>query len=1110
MTQPINTVDFLSGGGEMGKLMRAMDWSKTPLGPVEEWPQSLRTSVSICLNSQFPINMAWGRDLIVLYNDAFIPILGSKHPHQALGIPNRECFREIWNVIGPMMQGVLQSGNATWSEDLLWPLERSGYLEECYFTFSYCPIRDESGGVGGVFIPVKETTEKAITERRLSALRELAAPGIERAGKESGVYGLDYGADDYLIKPFSARELIAPVQSQLAMARIRKENEARTAADLQAMTWIYEVGNRCVRAGNYVQECLEEIVKTAVAVTGADKGNLQLSDADGRLTIAAHSGFESAFLTFFANQATSCNEARRYGQRVVVEDVTQSPMFDGTPALNVLLEAGVRACQSTPLVSSTGHVMGMISTHFARPHRPDERQLRLMDLLALQAADYLERKQAERALSLRSRQQQLLYELASAVNRSDEAPGLYETALDAIIVSLNATRASILLFDEQGAMRFQAWRGLSEAYRAAVEGHSPWTPRHKNPAPILVPDVAASEIESGLRRTILQEGIEALAFIPLTYGNRVIGKFMVYFDKPHVMNDQDIELARGIANTLAVGIERSRSEKVVRESEYRFRELVERSPFGIYIVDSQSRITLMNEASQRGAFRNVRPVIGRDLAEAIRTLWPEPVAEEIICLFRHTLDTGEPYHSHDFMNPRADVQQTEGYEWELHRLTLPDGRYGVICYSFDSTKLRETEQALRGSESQLREFNNQLEKRVHERTQKLVTSQQRLRSLAMELNLAEQRERKRLAVELHDHLQQLLVLGKLKLGQGRRLADGIPACADLIKATDDILSDALQYTRTLVGELSPSVLREHGLPAGLKWLGDYMRQHDLNVTVHVSDMNMTIPEDQAVLVFQSVRELLMNCRKHASTKDAQVTIDTSDGLLHIEVRDQGRGFELAAAGAAADSNPSNVLSSKFGLFSIGERMKALGGSFEIESVPGAGTSAKLSLPLNMSNSAHLASTPARSQVESPRHQRGAVPSTTDENTPIRVLLVDDHAMVREGLRTVLEMYPDVQVIGEACDGAEALLVADKLQPEVVVMDINMPKMNGIEATAQLKARYPHMVVIGLSVNAGEEDQAVMKRAGATTLITKDTVVEQLYAMIVQLARQSGDVGVVHN
>src|SRR5690349_3250051 len=166
----------LLGGGEMGEFMRAYDWSATPLGPVAEWPQSLRTSVSTCLNSRFAIVIWWGPDLLMLYNDAYREIIGSKHP-AALGRPGRMCFPEIWHIVGPMLDNVLYRGEATLSNDLPLYLERHGYSEECYFTFSYSPIRDESGGVGGVFTPVAETTEKVIGARRLLTLQELTSRG---------------------------------------------------------------------------------------------------------------------------------------------------------------------------------------------------------------------------------------------------------------------------------------------------------------------------------------------------------------------------------------------------------------------------------------------------------------------------------------------------------------------------------------------------------------------------------------------------------------------------------------------------------------------------------------------------------------------------------------------------------------------------------------------------------------------------------------------------------------------------------------------------------------------------------------------------------------------
>ncbi|HEU0003308.1 MAG TPA: ATP-binding protein, partial [Ktedonobacteraceae bacterium] len=166
--------EVFAGGGEMGALMRTIDWSATPLGAVEQWPQSLRTAVSICLASDFPMLIWWGPELVKLYNDAYRIILGAKHP-RAMGQRGKECWPEIWDIIGPMLEGVLNKCKATWSENQLLLLERNGYAEECYFTFSYSPIRDETGGVGGVFTAVTETTAHVLGERRLRTLREVAA-----------------------------------------------------------------------------------------------------------------------------------------------------------------------------------------------------------------------------------------------------------------------------------------------------------------------------------------------------------------------------------------------------------------------------------------------------------------------------------------------------------------------------------------------------------------------------------------------------------------------------------------------------------------------------------------------------------------------------------------------------------------------------------------------------------------------------------------------------------------------------------------------------------------------------------------------------------------------
>ncbi|MBM7116393.1 ATP-binding protein [Archangium primigenium] len=168
-----NSLGFLEGGGDMGALMRAKDWSQTPFGPVETWSVALRSAVGICLGSRFPIVLYWGPTRALIYNDAWSPVPGQKHPW-ALGRPGTEVWAEIWDIIGPMFDHVMDTGEATWSEDQLLPLHRFGYTEECYFYYSYSPVRGEDGRVEGIFTAVTETTYRVLAERRERLLREVS------------------------------------------------------------------------------------------------------------------------------------------------------------------------------------------------------------------------------------------------------------------------------------------------------------------------------------------------------------------------------------------------------------------------------------------------------------------------------------------------------------------------------------------------------------------------------------------------------------------------------------------------------------------------------------------------------------------------------------------------------------------------------------------------------------------------------------------------------------------------------------------------------------------------------------------------------------------------
>jgi signal transduction histidine kinase len=165
--------DWLAGGGEMGVLVRELDWSKTALGPLSSWPQSLRTTVSTCLNSRLPILVCWGAEQVAIYNDAYLPVLGSKHP-RALGRRGAEVWPEVWSSLGPTLERVVSEGKAAWSENQPLESDRAGFLEERYFTFSYSPIRRESGGVDGVSCAATETTAYVLGERRSRTLSGIA------------------------------------------------------------------------------------------------------------------------------------------------------------------------------------------------------------------------------------------------------------------------------------------------------------------------------------------------------------------------------------------------------------------------------------------------------------------------------------------------------------------------------------------------------------------------------------------------------------------------------------------------------------------------------------------------------------------------------------------------------------------------------------------------------------------------------------------------------------------------------------------------------------------------------------------------------------------------
>lgn len=945
--------------------------------------------------------------------------------------------------------------------------------------------------------------------------------------------------------------------------------------------------------------------------------------------------------------------------------------------------------------------------------------------------DITDRKRTEAEILTRSRQQHQLYRLSEGINRAETLTQVYEAALDTILPALETTRAAILLFEEDGALRFKAWRGLSEGYLTAMDTHAFWGSDTRDASPITISDVGDARFDGPTKDRLLGEGIRALAFIPLLSGGRMLGKLMVYFDHVRALTEDELDLAETIARTVALAVERKTIEARLRDSEARLRAIVESAADGIVTVDAQGHIESVNPATEHmfgygspelvgqsvtllmpddyrqryatalarardtgaGHFLGVgREVLGRrkdgtlfplevTLSEVradrgrrftgiIRDVSSRKAAEEALRVSEERLRQaaeaarigtwdldlrtgrlvhgglyGEIYgldpatgdrsyggwlacvHSDDRAAADAAVKRALGGETDdldlEFRITRPDGSLrelwvkGKTTYDgkrspvriagivMDVTERKRTERdvlewkeryetAVRASrqllydwhtvsneltfggdiekllgytcddmrgglqqwislihpddrpafeaaiarclasgdgfhgryrmrhktgryihvsdegyffrdhtgqmtrmlgfvadvterveaEEHLRRWTEELERRVSERTQDLVRSQDRLRHLAQELTLTEQRERQRLASELHDYLAQLLVVCRLKLGQALRKA-GSTGLGQVLRELDHVLDQSLTYTRSLVAELAPPVLQQFGLPSAIKWLAEQMSRHALSVEVSVPEQRVELSEDEARLLYMSVRELLFNVVKHSGTDRASVTMSLGEGgRLEITVEDSGQGF------SADEWRDSTIGQGGFGLFSIRERMEAMDGWCQVESTPGRGTKVSLGLRAGQGGGVDTACVAAAAPPS-----RRAKPKGSGRGGALRVLLVDDHAMVRQGLRSVLESYPDLEVVGEAGNGEEAVELAKTVQPDAVVMDVNLPRMDGVEATRRIVKDRPTTIVVGLSVNFSPHVERAMKQAGAVAMLTKELAVDQLYETI---------------
>ena len=865
-------------------------------------------------------------------------------------------------------------------------------------------------------------------------------------------FGLDMGSDGYLVEPIDEEELLAAVRSLLRLRERQRENERLLA--------------RLRRSEEQFRGLFEQAA-VGMCVVGPDGRLLRVND---KLCVITGRP-EQELMKLELRDLTHPSDRAEHESQV------------GTLLLGGLSEVSL----DQRLLRPDGETIWVTVTFSIQWDAGG----RIQSLIGV-IEDIDARKRAELELRTQATRQQLLSETMDKLLRVDDPVDVIQD----IFTSLKSTLDLDTFLDydvspDNSGIRMVAWSGIPDQaleplmfleFGQALCGTSAESRR-----PVVVDHLQSSVDPKASRMQAV--GSTAYACFPLIVGDHLLGTLAFASRSRHAFDRDDLELLEAVSNYVAMAKERRRllqetrhRAEQVAEQEERLRFATEGAGMGAWDVDLQTGRVIWNR--QNALLLGYNP----DSCKASAKRWWALVHDDDRPAVRMAMDkarTSGSLHQAEHRIRRADTGEV--------RWLAPYGRIHFneegrptrfVGVTFDITERKQ-------GEMQRQEWTKELERRVNERTKELVRTHDKLRGLAQDLTLTEQRERQRIASELHDYLAQMLVVTRLKVNHAAQMISPDPACAVLQEA-DQLIDQSLTYTRTVVAELMPPTLRQFGLAAGLHWLGERMLQQGLQVRVDVPPVTPPLSEDQTTLLYQCVRELLFNVLKHAGTEHAAVTMkDYGQGKLQITVQDNGLGCDPAAVMESSGN--------KFGLFSIRERMEAIDGWMDLSSRPGAGTRVTLGVTVGEVRTTH--EHPPRQIAESSAASSRA--TALPQPTVIRVLLVDDHAMVRQGLRSILDGYPNLHIIAEAGDGEEAITLARLLKPDVVVMDVNMPRLDGIEATRRIREELPETLVVGLSVN--EHVVKSMKAAGATAFLTKESAADHLYEAIGAVTRKV-DVG----
>ncbi|MCG2460113.1 PAS domain-containing protein [Flavobacteriaceae bacterium F89] len=687
---------FLQGGGEMGKLIRAHDWSKTPLGDPNTWPQPLCTMVSVMLDNPFGMYIAWGKDFTQIYNDGYRPILGAtKHP-QALGIGTRKTFSEIWHVIGPMFDGVM-NGEAVGFPDFMLQLDRNGYVENCYFDFAYSPIRLESGEVGGVLVTVIETTARKKAQDELIASKNELEFVLDAA--RLGTFDYNPITDKFSGNTRLKEWFGLPSGNQLglkhAIGVIAEKDKERISNTIK------EVMDRSSEGDFDVEYCVVNPISGKEIVVHA-KGKAWFNEEG--IAYRLNGTVEDITEQTIANRRSKENE--QHIRTMVSESPVGICVLDADTLVSEIVNDSFIEIAGKPRDAIVGKFYW---DTFAEVRVQYEDALN--KVIALGEAFYAD--EAELML-LRHGEEEIIYVTFVFAPLKDENGKVVKVAVwvldntvqvearKKIMVSENNLRLMIL----QAPVAIAIFRGTD--YRVEIANKFALEIWGRTEEQVLntpffdaIPELLTQGIKEFLDDVAKTGNRFATPEMPVQImRNGVLETEYVNFSfEPLYDSEEKINGIMAIGFDITPQIE---ARKRVEESEQGIRALVESAPFPIGVfVGKEMRISLANQ-SIMDAWGKGNDVIGKLYSDIL----PEFENQQIFEQLRQVLKTGTPFHA---KNQKVDIFKNGElcnfyYNYSFTPLMDDNGNtYAVMNTAAEVTELHQAKQKVEESEKRFRD-----------------------------------------------------------------------------------------------------------------------------------------------------------------------------------------------------------------------------------------------------------------------------------------------------------------------------------------------------------------------------------------------------------------------